>query len=89
MYLEVLHARGKANSHHTTILLNCYTRLAAHDKIRGFIDHNFECNIETAVQVLFKVLETKFRKYLYRLYTLVLEVKTGNQIGEIFSTTTV
>ncbi|KAL3981657.1 hypothetical protein ACH3XW_43935 [Acanthocheilonema viteae] len=52
MYLEVLHARGKANSHHTTILLNCYTRLAAHDKIRDFIDRDFECNIETAVQVL-------------------------------------
>lgn len=52
MYLEVLHAKGKANSHHTTILLNCYTRLTAHDKIRDFIDRNFECNIETAVQVL-------------------------------------
>ncbi|VDK86397.1 unnamed protein product [Litomosoides sigmodontis] len=52
IYLEVLHARGKANSHHTTILLNCYTRLAAHDKICDFIDRNFECNVETAVQVL-------------------------------------
>ncbi|CAG9540227.1 unnamed protein product [Cercopithifilaria johnstoni] len=52
MYLEVLHAKGKANSHHTTILLNCYIRLAAHDKIRDFIDRDFECNIETAVQVL-------------------------------------
>uniref|UniRef100_A0A158Q8K7 Vacuolar protein sorting-associated protein 11 homolog n=1 Tax=Elaeophora elaphi TaxID=1147741 RepID=A0A158Q8K7_9BILA len=52
MYLEILHAKGKANSHHATILLNCYTRLAAHDKIRDFIDRDFECNIETAVQVL-------------------------------------
>ncbi|EFO22039.2 hypothetical protein LOAG_06449 [Loa loa] len=52
MYLEVLHAKGKANSHHATILLNCYIRLAARDKIRDFIDRNFECNIETAVQIL-------------------------------------
>uniref|UniRef100_A0A915Q647 Vacuolar protein sorting-associated protein 11 homolog n=1 Tax=Setaria digitata TaxID=48799 RepID=A0A915Q647_9BILA len=52
IYLEALHAKNKANSHHTTILLNCYTRLAARDKIRDFIDRNFECCIETAVQVL-------------------------------------
>uniref|UniRef100_A0A8R1TWI0 Vacuolar protein sorting-associated protein 11 homolog n=1 Tax=Onchocerca volvulus TaxID=6282 RepID=A0A8R1TWI0_ONCVO len=52
LYLEALHSKGKANSHHATILLNCYTRLAAHDKIRDFIDHNFEFNIETAVQIL-------------------------------------
>ncbi|MCP9266267.1 hypothetical protein DINM_021786 [Dirofilaria immitis] len=52
VYLEILHAKSKANSHHATILLNCYVRLAAHDKIRDFIDRNFECNIETAVQWL-------------------------------------
>ncbi|KAM3726762.1 Vacuolar protein sorting-associated protein [Dirofilaria immitis] len=52
VYLEILHAKSKANSHHATILLNCYVRLAAHDKIRDFIDRNFECNIETAVQIL-------------------------------------
>lgn len=61
MYLEVLHTKGKANSHHTTILLNCYTRLAAHDKIRDFIDRDFECNVETAVQVSFETLKLKFK----------------------------
>lgn len=54
MYLEVLHAKGQANTHHTTILLNCYTRLAARDKINDFIERDFECSIETAVQVIYK-----------------------------------
>ncbi|VDN00992.1 unnamed protein product [Thelazia callipaeda] len=52
IYLEVLHSKGNANSHHTTILLNCYTRLADRKKISDFIDRDFDCNMETAVQVL-------------------------------------
>ncbi|MFH4976839.1 hypothetical protein AB6A40_003548 [Gnathostoma spinigerum] len=51
-YLEALHAVGKANAHHTTILLNCYTKMEAVDKIDQFISRNVECDVDVAVQVL-------------------------------------
>lgn len=36
-YLEALHAKTKATSNHTTLLLNCYTKLRQTEKLRKFI----------------------------------------------------
>ena len=34
---QALHEKGLANTDHTTLLLNCYTKLKAVDKLNGFI----------------------------------------------------
>jgi len=39
-YLQELHARGVANADHTTLLLNCYTKLKDHAKLDDFIKAN-------------------------------------------------
>lgn len=36
-YLEGLHENGKANSDHTTLLLNCYTKLKDVGKLDSFL----------------------------------------------------
>jgi hypothetical protein len=36
-YLQELHTVGRANSDHTTLLLNCYTKLKDHNKLENFI----------------------------------------------------
>ncbi|TMS38610.1 hypothetical protein L596_005300 [Steinernema carpocapsae] len=53
-YLEALHKNKVAIGHHTTILLNCYSRVGDAPKIRSFIDeHSIECSdIDAAIKVL-------------------------------------
>lgn len=36
-YLEALHERQEASEDHTTLLLNCYTKLKESDKLDHFI----------------------------------------------------
>lgn len=55
-YLEKLHERGLASKDHTTLLLNCYTKLKDVEKLNKFIkgddsvgDHKFD--VETAIRV--------------------------------------
>lgn len=52
-YLQALHEKGLANTDHTTLLLNCYTKLKAVDKLNGFIQTDKELNfdVETAITV--------------------------------------
>ena len=52
-YLQALHEKGHANTDHTTLLLNCYTKLKAVDKLNGFITTDKELNfdVETAIRV--------------------------------------
>lgn len=52
-YLQALHEKGLANTDHTTLLLNCYTKLKAVDKLNGFIQTDSELNfdVETAIKV--------------------------------------
>lgn len=54
-YLEALHMRGLANSEHTTLLINCYTKLKEKEKLHQFIysDHaGLHFDVEMAVEVL-------------------------------------
>ncbi|CAM8900751.1 unnamed protein product [Rhodiola kirilowii] len=55
-YLEKLHEKGLASKDHTTLLLNCYTKLKDIEKLNEFIksedgvgEHKFD--IETAIRV--------------------------------------
>eukprot|EP00794_Sanderia_malayensis_P012216 gene12216-13473_t len=52
-YLQALHEKGLANTDHTTLLLNCYTKLKAIDKLSDFIQSDKELNfdVETAIKV--------------------------------------
>ena len=54
-YLEALHMRSLANSEHTTLLINCYTKLKEKEKLHQFIysDHaGIHFDVEMAVEVL-------------------------------------
>ncbi|KAJ3252077.1 Vacuolar protein sorting-associated protein 11 [Boothiomyces macroporosus] len=50
-YLQALHDRQLANSNHTTLLLNCYTKLHDMSKIDEFIDTSLTFDVETAITV--------------------------------------
>ena len=52
-YLQALHERNKANADHTTLLLNCYTKLKDVSKLDEFIrkDSGYQFDLETAIKV--------------------------------------
>jgi len=52
-YLEELHKKGLANSDHTTLLLNCYTKLKDANKLEYFLskEHGGNFDVETAIKV--------------------------------------
>jgi len=52
-YLQELHEKGLANAEHTTLLLNCYTKLKDVQKLDSFIktDKNLNFDVETAIKV--------------------------------------
>lgn len=41
-YMEAIHEQGKANEDHTTLLINCYTKLKESDKLKQFIHSDEE-----------------------------------------------
>ncbi|CAG9857975.1 unnamed protein product [Phyllotreta striolata] len=58
MYLQALHKRGQATEDHTTLLLNCYTKLnnslGQSDNLKEFIlskDGDFSYDIDVAIKV--------------------------------------
>ena len=50
-YLQALHDSGLANSNHTTLLLNCYTKLNDLDSLNGFIDSSDSFDVDNAIIV--------------------------------------
>ncbi|KAI8391064.1 uncharacterized protein BYT42DRAFT_591772 [Radiomyces spectabilis] len=52
-YLQELHAKGLANADHTTLLLNCYTKLKDVSRLDQFIktDADLNFDLETAISV--------------------------------------
>ncbi|KAH9448318.1 hypothetical protein KEM48_012052 [Puccinia striiformis f. sp. tritici PST-130] len=59
-YLQELHARGVANADHTTLLLNCYTKLKDHAKLDDFIKANDKASRDSGDPLPFD-LETAIR----------------------------
>ncbi|KAJ7416993.1 vacuolar protein sorting-associated protein 11 [Willisornis vidua] len=54
-YLQTLHLQSLANADHTTLLLNCYTKLKDSSKLEEFIktsDSEVRFDVETAIKVL-------------------------------------
>jgi hypothetical protein len=52
LYLQKLHEAGLANANHTTLLLNCYTKLKDVDKLNKFIKTpDLKFDVETAIKV--------------------------------------
>lgn len=53
-YLQVMHERGLANEDHTTLLLNCFTKLKDVDNLNNFImtpKTALQFDVETAIRV--------------------------------------
>ncbi|KAI8320405.1 hypothetical protein GQ54DRAFT_305536 [Martensiomyces pterosporus] len=52
-YLQELHAAGMATSDHTTLLLNCYTKLRDEERLNTFIhtQEDFQFDVDTAIHV--------------------------------------
>ena len=50
-YLQALHNSGLANANHTTLLLNCYTKLKDLDSLNRFIDSSDAFDIDNAIIV--------------------------------------
>ena len=52
-YLQALHEQNRANADHTTLLLNCYTKLKDESKLNEFIkpDSGYRFDVETAIKV--------------------------------------
>ncbi|XP_012278294.1 vacuolar protein sorting-associated protein 11 homolog isoform X2 [Orussus abietinus] len=53
-YLQALHKKGQATEDHTTLLLNCYTKLNHTDKLKEFImtkDRKVDFDVEIAIKV--------------------------------------
>ncbi|XP_061416593.1 LOW QUALITY PROTEIN: vacuolar protein sorting-associated protein 11 homolog [Lethenteron reissneri] len=52
-YLQALHRQSRANKDHTTLLLNCYTKLKDSSKLEEFIKTSeVAFDVETAIKVL-------------------------------------
>ena len=52
-YLQELHKLKLANEDHTTLLLNCYTKLKDEARLNAFLlQHNVEFDVDTAIKVL-------------------------------------
>jgi hypothetical protein len=52
-YLQQLHKLKLANQDHTTLLLNCYTKLKDESRLNSFLlQQNVEFDIDTAIKVL-------------------------------------
>ena len=55
-YLEELHGVAQANADHTTLLLNCYTKLKDTKKLQTFVhqtDQTLHYDVETAIKVYY------------------------------------
>ncbi|KAJ1729391.1 Vacuolar protein sorting-associated protein 11 [Coemansia biformis] len=52
-YLQELHAAGMATSDHTTLLLNCYTKLRDEERLNQFIhtQEDYQFDVDTAIHV--------------------------------------
>ena len=53
-YLQALHRAGLASEDHTTLLLNCYTKLKDSDKLDEFImtkDRDVDFDVDIAINV--------------------------------------
>ncbi len=51
-YLHELHKHKLADANHTTLLLNCYTKLKDETRLNSFLMQNVEFDMDTGIKVL-------------------------------------
>ncbi|OUM69332.1 hypothetical protein PIROE2DRAFT_57535 [Piromyces sp. E2] len=79
-YLQALHEAGLANSDHTTLLLNCYTKLKSKDALDQFIksEKNVTFDVDTAINVCRQAGYFEHAIYLaeeYKYYDLYINIQ--------------
>ncbi|XP_027041585.1 vacuolar protein sorting-associated protein 11 homolog isoform X2 [Pocillopora damicornis] len=79
-YLQALHKQGLANTDHTTLLLNCYTKLKDVSMLDEFImtDRELNFDVETAIKVCRQAGYFKHAVYLaekYEQHDLYLKIQ--------------
>lgn len=69
-YLQALHNQNLANKDHTTLLINCYTKLKDVQKLDEFVmtDRELNFDVETAIRVCRQAGYNKHALYLARKY---------------------
>lgn len=86
-YLEQLHLRGVACSEHTRLLINCYTKLHDHKKLRQFIEEDSlssHYDPQTAVEALTsagffsEALQLASNHHLHEWYVSIQVEKTNS-----------
>jgi hypothetical protein len=78
-YLHKLHEASLANSNHTTLLLNCYTKMSNRAELDEFLEKpNLEFDVETAIKVcrqagyFHEALDLAKRKHRHDWYLKIL-----------------
>ncbi|KAJ1553731.1 Vacuolar protein sorting-associated protein 11, partial [Nowakowskiella sp. JEL0078] len=69
-YLQTLHTAGKAKTDHTTLLLNCYTKLKATSQLAEFVRSSTPFDVETAIRVLRQATYFDHAQYLAARFEL-------------------
>lgn len=89
-YMEAIHEQGKANADHTTLLINCYTKLKESEKLKSFIQsdeegtHHLKFDALNAINVLRsancynEALYLAKKNNLHDLYIKILCEDVGN-----------
>ena len=69
-YLQALHNQNLANKDHTTLLINCYTKLKDVQKLDEFVmtDRELNFDVETAIKVCRQAGYNKHALYLAKKY---------------------
>ena len=92
-YLEQLHLRGVACSEHTMLLMNCYTKLHDHKKLRQFIEEDSlssHYDPKTAIEALTsagffnEALQLAANHHLHEWYVSI-QVEKMNSLKEAMS----
>lgn len=83
LYLKALHDRHLANGDHTTLLLNCYTKLNDIEHINEFIEISDSFDVQTAISVCTSsgfhqqalAIASKFEEHELYVKVLVVDLK--------------
>lgn len=94
-YLQALHKQGQAGEDHTTLLLNCFTKLNKTDSLKEFIltkDKDLDFDIDIAIKVCRQaspeealMLAKKHHKYDWYIKLQIEDHKKYNEVIEYIS----
>ncbi|XP_022916247.2 vacuolar protein sorting-associated protein 11 homolog [Onthophagus taurus] len=95
-YLEAIHKQGQANEDHTTLLLNCFTKLNKTDSLKEFIlmkDGEAKFDVDIAIKVCRQgnpqealLLAKEHKRHDWYIKLLIEDHKKYNDVVEYIST---